>query len=117
MFEVLAEPHRRQILTLLLEHERSVGHLVEALPLSQPSVSKHLRVLREAGLVTTRQQAQQRVYRLQLDALLELDSWLTPFRAQWNSRLDALESHLDATDPPVGRTGQDNPTSPGMRLK
>lgn len=98
VFEVLAEPHRRQILTLLLDGETSVGGLVEAMSLSQPGVSKHLRVLRDAGLVAMRQDAQQRLYRVQLEALLELDSWLAPFRTRWRDRLDALEAHLDSMD-------------------
>jgi DNA-binding transcriptional ArsR family regulator len=97
-FEVLAEPSRRQILSLLLDGERPVGELVEALPLSQPSVSKHLRVLRDAGLVSVRGEAQQRLYRLEAEPLVELDAWLAPFRAAWSGRLDALEAHLDAME-------------------
>lgn len=96
--DVLAEPSRRRILDLLLQGERSVGQLVDVLPLSQPSVSKHLRVLRDAGLVTVRQMAQQRVYRLQPESLREIDAWLTPFRAAWDERLDALEAHLDTME-------------------
>lgn len=113
VFEVLAEPHRRQILALLLRSERPVGQLVEAMRLSQPSVSKHLRVLRDAGLVSMRQDAQQRVYRLKLEALLELDSWLTPFREQWSNRLDALEAHLDAMDDDdqMAISGPEQPTT------
>lgn len=113
VFEVLAEPHRRQILALLLRSERPVGQLVEAMRLSQPSVSKHLRVLRDAGLVSMRQDAQQRVYRLKLEALLELDSWLTPFREQWSNRLDALEAHLDAmdVDDQMAISGPEQPTT------
>ena len=94
-FEVLAEPSRRRILDLLRDEERSVGQLVDQLDLSQPAVSKHLRVLREAGLVTVRVDAQRRCYRLRLDPLRELDDWLTPYRRLWSDHLDALERHLD----------------------
>ncbi len=94
-FEVLAEPSRRRILDLLRDEERSVGQLVDQLTLSQPAVSKHLRVLREAGLVTVRVDAQRRCYRLRLDPLRELDDWLAPYRRLWADSLDALERHLD----------------------
>jgi len=94
-FEVLAEPSRRRILDLLRAEERSVGQLVDQLELSQPAVSKHLRVLREAGLVTVRVDAQRRCYRLRLEPLRELDDWLAPYRELWSDRLDALEQHLD----------------------
>ena len=94
-FEVLAEPSRRRILDLLRDEERSVGQLVDQLALSQPAVSKHLRVLREAGLVTVRVDAQRRCYRLRLDPLRELDDWLAPYRRLWSDSLDALERHLD----------------------
>ena len=95
-FEVLAEPSRRRILDLLRVQERSVGQLVDQLELSQPAVSKHLRVLREAGLVTVRIDAQRRCYRLRLDPLRELDDWLAPYRRLWSDHLDALERHLDS---------------------
>lgn len=95
-FEILAEPTRRQILDLLCVRERSVGELVEALALSQPGVSKHLRVLREAGLVTVRQDAQRRWYGLNPEPLAEVVVWLEPYRRLWAGRLDALERHLDA---------------------
>lgn len=94
-FEVLAEPLRRQILDLVRERERSVGELVAALDLSQPGVSKHLRVLREAGLVAVRQDAQRRWYGLNAAPLAEIDAWLAPYRERWARRLDALERHLD----------------------
>ena len=97
MFEVLAEPQRRRILDLLRERERSVGDLVEALALSQPGVSKHLRALTEAGLVEVRQDAQRRWYRLRPAPLAEIDAWLAPYRRFWAAHLDALERHLDAT--------------------
>jgi DNA-binding transcriptional ArsR family regulator len=94
--EVLAEPNRRRILDLLLAGERPVGRLVEETDLSQPSVSKHLRVLRDAGLVEVRSEAQLRVYRLRADPLRAVDEWLLPYRRLWASRLNALEGHLEA---------------------
>ena len=94
-FDVVAEPSRRRILDLLRDDERSVTDLVGALGLSQPAVSKHLRVLRDAGLVDVRRDAQRRVYRLVPEPLVEIDDWLTPFRDAWARRLDALEAHLD----------------------
>ncbi len=97
LFDVLAEPNRRRILDLLLEGERPVGDLVTALSVSQPAVSKHLKVLRDAGLVEARTDAQRRVYRLQTEPLQSIDDWLAPYRAQWSNRLDALERHLDST--------------------
>ena len=98
MFDVLAEPHRRQILDLLREEERAVGELVTEIGISQPNVSKHLRVLRDAGLVEVRTDAQRRVYRLRPDPLREIDEWLRPYRVAWSRRLDALERHLDDMD-------------------
>jgi len=94
-FEVLAEPHRRHILDLLREGERSVNELVAGLGLSQPGVSKHLRILREAGLVEVRADAQRRLYALRPQPLEELHQWLEPYRRLWGGRLDALEQHLD----------------------
>jgi DNA-binding transcriptional ArsR family regulator len=96
-FEVLAEPTRRRVLDLLREQPRPVGELVELLGMSQPGVSKHLRVLREAGLVNVRQDAQRRWYELRLEPLAEIDAWLAPYRELWNARLDALERHLDSS--------------------
>jgi DNA-binding transcriptional ArsR family regulator len=93
--EVLAEPNRRRILDLLLAGERPVGRLVEETDLSQPSVSKHLRVLRDAGLVEVRSEAQRRVYRLRAAPLRGVDEWLAPYRHLWASRLEALEAHLE----------------------
>jgi DNA-binding transcriptional ArsR family regulator len=98
-FEVLAEPSRRQILDLLRERERAVGELVERLTLTQPAVSKHLRVLKEAGLVEVRPDAQRRLYRLRPEPLAEVEAWLAPYRALWVDSLDALERHLDTYDP------------------
>ena len=98
-FDVLAEPTRRRILDLLLERSRAVGELVDVLGLSQPGVSKHLRVLRDAGFVAVRQDAQRRFYELRAEPLAEVDAWLAPYRRLWAGRLDALERHLDATEP------------------
>ena len=96
-WSALADPHRRAVLELLLERPRPVGELVERLGLTQPGTSKHLRVLREAGLVRVRQDAQRRVYALDPGGLAELDAWLAPYRRLWADRLDALEQHLDRT--------------------
>jgi len=94
-FTIIAEPNRRAILSLLLSSERSVGQIERQLRLSQPSVSKHLRVLREAGFVESRIEAQRRLYRLRPEPLMELDAWLVPFRRFWSTHVDALERHLD----------------------
>jgi DNA-binding transcriptional ArsR family regulator len=94
-FEVLAEPNRRRILDLLQKSERPVGDLVERLDLSQPAVSKHLRILREAGLVDVRADAQRRLYRVRPEPLRALDEWLAPYRRMWAASLDDLERHLD----------------------
>lgn len=96
--DVLAEPNRRLILDLLREGERAVGELVATLSVSQPTVSKHLRVLREAGLVEARVAAQRRVYRVRIEPLRELDEWLAPYRAIWSKSLDMLERHLDTVE-------------------
>jgi DNA-binding transcriptional ArsR family regulator len=98
VFEVIAEPNRRRILDLLGPSECSVGQLVERLELSQPAVSKHLRILREAGLVEVRVDAQRRLYSLQPEPLRALDEWLRPYRQLWSDRLDDLERHLDAME-------------------
>jgi DNA-binding transcriptional ArsR family regulator len=95
-FEVLAEPNRRRILDLLRAEERPVGDLVRELSVSQPAVSKHLRVLRDAGLVSVRRDAQRRLYRVRAEPLRALDEWLTPYRQLWSRNLDRLERHLDA---------------------
>ncbi|MFL5581203.1 MAG: ArsR/SmtB family transcription factor [Gemmatimonadaceae bacterium] len=94
-FAIVAEPHRRAILTLLLSSERSVGEIERELRLSQPAVSKHLRVLREAGFVESRNDAQRRLYRLRPEPPMELDAWLAPFRRFWSRHVDALERHLE----------------------
>ncbi|MDO9356104.1 MAG: metalloregulator ArsR/SmtB family transcription factor [Solirubrobacteraceae bacterium] len=93
-YAALAEPHRREILDLLRDGERSAGEFVERLGLSQPGVSKHLRVLREAGLVDVRADGRHRRYSLRAAPLAEVDAWLAPYRAHWNTQLDALERHL-----------------------
>src|SRR4051812_33816504 len=97
-FEVLADPTRRRILDLVRLRPRSVNELVEEVGLSQPGTSKHLRVLREAGLVSVRPEAQRRLYELRPEPLAELDEWLEPYRRLWSQRLDALERHLDETE-------------------
>lgn len=93
--QVLAEPRRVAILELLRDGERPVGELVESLGLTQPAVSKHLRVLREAGLVEVRAHAQRRLYRIRPEPLAELDEWLEPYRRLWTRHLDRLEDHLE----------------------
>src|SRR5436309_2093327 len=94
-WSALADPRRREMLELLRERPRPVGELVERLGLSQPGTSKHLRVLREAGLVRARPDGQRRVYQLDGAPLEELDAWLRPYQRYWSERLDALERHLD----------------------
>jgi DNA-binding transcriptional ArsR family regulator len=94
-FDVLAEPSRREILELLRDGERPVSELVDNLNLSQPAVSKHLRVMKDAGLVDVRPDAQRRLYRICPEPLEQLDDWLEPYRKFWTTRLDRLESHLD----------------------
>jgi DNA-binding transcriptional ArsR family regulator len=110
-FAVLAEPHRRQILDLLHARERSVGDLVERLAISQPAVSKHLRVLREAGLVDVRGDAQRRVYSVRAEPLRAIDDWLAPYRRMWATSLDDLERHLDEM------TDSDQPDTGGTDVR
>jgi DNA-binding transcriptional ArsR family regulator len=98
LFEVLAEPNRRRVLDLLREQEHTVGELVDELDLSQPAVSKHLRVLRNAGLVEARVDAQHRIYTLRPEPLAEVDAWLAPYRKFWRGKLAALQRHLADTD-------------------
>jgi DNA-binding transcriptional ArsR family regulator len=95
--DVLAEPNRRRILDLVRDGPRPVGEIVDAIGLTQPGTSKHLRVLREAGLLEVRPDGRRRLYALRLEPLAELDAWLAPYRRLWATRLDALEDHLDAT--------------------
>ena len=98
VFEIIAEPNRRAILGLLATSEQSVGEIERELGMSQPTVSKHLRVLREAGFVQAQVDAQRRVYRIQPEPLQELEAWLAPFRRFWSTRIDALERHLDTME-------------------
>ena len=98
-FSIIAEPSRRAILSLLASAERSVGDIEAQLRLPQPSVSKHLRVLREAGFVESRVDAQRRLYRIRPEPLMEVDDWLAQFRRFWTAHVDALERHLDRMDP------------------
>jgi DNA-binding transcriptional ArsR family regulator len=95
VFEIIAEPNRRAILKLLVSSQQSVGEIERRLRMSQPAVSKHLRVLREAGFVESTVDAQRRLYRLKPESLLEVDVWLAPFRRFWSAHVDALERHLD----------------------
>ena len=102
VFGVIAEPSRRAILSLLAESEQSVGEIERQLRIPQPAVSKHLRVLREAGFVESTVDAQRRVYRLNPESLQEVDAWLAPFRQLWSAHVDALERHLDRMDRATG---------------
>ena len=95
VFEIIAEPNRRAILSLLVSSQQSVGEIERQLRMPQPTVSKHLRVLRDAGFVESTVDAQRRLYRLRPEPLQELDAWLAPFRRFWSTHLDALERHLD----------------------
>jgi DNA-binding transcriptional ArsR family regulator len=95
VFEIIAEPNRRAILSLLVSSEQSVGEIERQLRMPQPAVSKHLRVLREAGFVESTVDAQRRLYRLRPEPLQEIDAWLAQFRRFWSAHLDALERHLD----------------------
>jgi DNA-binding transcriptional ArsR family regulator len=107
VFDIIAEPNRRAILTVLASSQQSVGELERQLGMSQPTVSKHLRVLREAGFVEATVDAQRRLYRLTPEPLQEVDAWLAPFRRLWSAHLDALERHLDGMDqstPTKGKT-------------
>jgi len=97
-FEIIAEPNRRAILSLLVSSQQSVGEIERQLGMPQPTVSKHLRVLREAGFVESSVDAQRRLYRLKPEPLQEIDAWLAPFRRFWSAHIDALERHLDRMD-------------------
>ena len=98
VFEIIAEPNRRAILSLLVSSEQSVGEIERQLRMPQPTVSKHLRVLRDAGFVESTVDAQRRLYRLKPEPLQEVDAWLAPFRRFWSAHVDALERHLDRMD-------------------
>ena len=102
VFDIIAEPNRREILSLLVSSEQSVGEIEQQLGMPQPTVSKHLRVLREAGFVEATVDAQRRLYRLKPEPLQEVDVWLAPFRRFWSGHLDALERHLDRIDRSAG---------------
>jgi DNA-binding transcriptional ArsR family regulator len=106
VFDIIAEPNRRAILNLLVTSEQSVGAIERELQMSQPTVSKHLRVLREAGFVEATVDAQRRLYRLRPEPLQELDAWLEPFRRFWSSHVDALERHLDRMHLPARKKKQ-----------
>lgn len=101
VLHVIAEPTRRRILDEVRDGERSVSELVEAVGMHQPGVSRHLKVLRDAGLVEVRRDAQRRLYRLRAEPLRELDEWLEPYRAELAARLDSLERHLERTSRPI----------------
>jgi DNA-binding transcriptional ArsR family regulator len=110
-FEIIAEPNRRAILSLLLTSQQSVGEIERQLRMSQPAVSKHLRVLRDAGFVEATVDAQRRLYRLRPEPLQELDAWLAPFRRFWSAHVDALERHLDRMYPSTPTTGKTRKTT------
>ena len=122
MFEIIAEPNRRAILSLLVSSQQSVGEIERQLRMPQPTVSKHLRVLREAGFVESTVDAQRRLYRLKPEPFEELDAWLARFRRFWSAHVDALERHLDRIDhrqygasPPTKRKTKEKTTRPKPR--
>ncbi len=122
VFEIIAEPNRRAILSLLVSSQQSVGEIERQLRMPQPSVSKHLRVLRDAGFVESTVDAQRRLYRLKPESLRELDAWLDPFRRFWSAHVDALERHLDRMEPltptratPTKRKSKEKTTRPKPR--
>jgi DNA-binding transcriptional ArsR family regulator len=113
VFEIIAEPNRRAILRLLASSEQSVGQIERQLRMTQPAVSKHLRVLRESGFVESTVDAQRRLYRLKPEPFQEVDSWLDQFRQFWSTHLDALERHLNRIDPPTpAKKDRQKPTRP-----
>jgi len=111
VFEIVAEPNRRAILSLLVSSEQSVGEIERQLRMSQPAVSKHLRVLREAGFVESTVDAQRRLYRLKAEPFQELDAWLNQFRRFWSAHIDALERHLDRMDREAEQPKSAKPTT------
>jgi DNA-binding transcriptional ArsR family regulator len=118
VFEVIAEPSRRAILSLLVSSQQSVGEIERQLRMPQPAVSKHLRVLREAGFVESTVDAQRRLYRLRPEPLQEVDAWLAPFRRFWSAHVDALERHLDRMEQRESRmTGIERPVRSSTRTK
>jgi DNA-binding transcriptional ArsR family regulator len=112
VLDVIAEPTRRRILDAVRDGERSVSELVEEVGMHQPGVSRHLKVLRDAGLVEVRRDGQRRLYRLRPEPLMALDEWLDPYRREWANRLDSLERHLQRTTQPIRRTRPIQPTGP-----
>jgi DNA-binding transcriptional ArsR family regulator len=108
VLDVIAEPTRRRILDAVRDGECSVNDLVGLVGMHQPGVSRHLKVLRDAGLVDVRRDAQRRLYRLRPEPLMELDTWLEPYRAHWAGRLDALERHLKRTSVPISPTAKES---------
>ncbi|HMD20538.1 MAG TPA: metalloregulator ArsR/SmtB family transcription factor [Alloacidobacterium sp.] len=108
VFEIIAEPNRRAILSLLVSSQQSVGEIERRLRMSQPTVSKHLRVLREAGFVESTVDAQRRLYRLKPEPFQQLDDWLAPFRQFWSDHVDALERYLDRMDTSTPTKTKDN---------
>ena len=117
VFEIIAEPNRRAILSLLVSSQQSVGEIERQLRMPQPTVSKHLRVLREAGFVESMVDAQRRLYRLKPEPLEEVDAWLAPFRRLWSVHLDALERHLDRMDQSMSTKSQATPTKRKTRRR
>ena len=117
VFEIIAEPNRRAILSLLVSSQQSVGEIERQLRMPQPTVSKHLRVLRDAGFVESTVDAQRRLYRLKPEPFQEVDAWLAPFRRFWSAHMDALERHLDRMDPIIAneRKAKENTTRPKPR--
>ena len=122
VFDIIAEPNRRAILSLLISSEQSVGEIERQLRMPQPTVSKHLRVLRDGGFVESTVDAQRRLYRLKPESLQELEDWLAPFRRFWSGHVDALERHLDrmeqklpAPEIPTKRKSKEKPTRPKPR--
>lgn len=115
VLEVVAEPTRRRLLDAVRGGERSVSELVEAVGMHQPGVSRHLKVLRDAGLVEVRRDAQRRLYRIRPEPLMEIDAWLEPYRAEWTARLDSLDRHLARTATPVTTTTGTPRTSDASR--
>jgi DNA-binding transcriptional ArsR family regulator len=113
LFEILAEPNRRAILSLLVSSQQSVGEIERRLRMPQPTVSKHLRVLRDAGFVESTVDAQRRLYRLKPEPLQELDAWLAQFRRFWSAHVDALERHLDRMGPSTPKQGKTEKTRRG----
>jgi len=115
VFQIIAEPNRRAIMSLLVSSPQSVGEIERQLRVPQPTVSKHLRVLRDAGFVESTVDAQRRLYRLRPEPLQELDDWLAPFRRIWSSHVDALERHLDRMDQSTPTKKKEKRTRPKPR--